>query len=332
MTCSPIRFVVSSVGALVMSLAVATAASAGGQNNPGPAPSVTAIDSGVPAEPFHPSTHGPVAAPNHPPIGQVPPMPMPNNPNWGAARPANSGPGQGIVYNAATGQEVRGPLNPEAAAAAYTTGGGYPGADGGIGNEQMPASMGSMSLLSAATRAAFPYRMNVKLLMRFGNSYFVCSGSMRDANVVLTAGHCVQRHRRRLGRRDLGLPGVGRRRLALWPAVDCEPVRLGALDDDGSWTGWTVSGDFNFDIGAVAIDRAAGFLTGWFGWAYGGDCTFATTTNYNSASYPAESCSATLHTGADMYYLGGHVQQLPRTRTGSASTPPAAASARCGAA
>jgi hypothetical protein len=54
MTCSPIRFIVSSVGALVMSLAVATAASAGGQNNPGPAPSVTAIDSGVPAEPFHP--------------------------------------------------------------------------------------------------------------------------------------------------------------------------------------------------------------------------------------------------------------------------------------
>ena len=80
-----------------------------------------------------------------------------------------------------------------------------------------------------------------------------------------------------------------------------------------SWTGWTVSGDFNFDIGAVAIDRAAGFLTGWFGWAYGGDCNFATTTNYNSASYPAESCSATLHTGADMYIWGGTFNSCPNT-------------------
>jgi CARDB len=314
MTCSPMRFVVSSVGALVMSLAVATAASAGGQNNPGPAPSVTAIDSGVPAEPFHPSTHGPVAAPSHPPIGLVPPMPMPNNPNWGAARPANSGPGQGVVYNATTGQEVRGPLNPEAAAAAYTTGGGYPGADGGIGNEQMPASMGSMSLLSAATRAAFPYRMNVKLLMRFGNSYFVCSGSMRDANVVLTAGHCVNN----------GAGGAWADEIWVYPAWDgagslfgppsiVNPYGWAHSTTMASWTGWTVSGDFNFDIGAVAIDRAAGFLTGWFGWAYGGDCNFATTTNYNSASYPAESCSATLHTGADMYIWGGTFNSCPNT-------------------
>ena len=286
------------------------------------APTVSAIDSGVAAEPFHPSTHGPAAAPNHPPIDQVPPMPMPNNPNWNAARPATSDPGQGVFYDAKTGQETRAPMNFQAAAASYAMGGGYPGADGGIGSEQLPASMGTMTLLSAATRATFPYRMNVKLLMRFGSSYFVCSGSMRDANVVLTAGHCVNN----------GGGGAWADEIWVYPAWDglgslfgppsiVNPYGWAHSTNMASWTGWTVSGDFNYDIGAIAIDRAAGFLTGWFGWAYGGSCSFSQTNTYNSSSYPAESCGGGLHTGTNMYIWGGTFDSCPNTNRLGLNTP-----------
>ena len=89
----------------------------------------------------------------------------------------------------------------------------------------------------------------------------------------------------------------------------------------GSNTGWTVGEDFNYDIGVVALDRAAGFLTGWFGWSYNSNCAFATTTAYSSGSYPAESCSATLHTGADMYFWNGSFNICPDTNRLGLFTP-----------
>ena len=36
-----------------------------------------------------------------------------------------------------------------------------------------------------------PWRMNAKVTIRFGSGWFVCSGSMYDAETVLTAGHCL---------------------------------------------------------------------------------------------------------------------------------------------
>jgi hypothetical protein len=307
---------------MAWSLLLTTGTAAAGQQPAGPAPVVSAVDSGAAPQPFHPSTHGPAAAPNHPPIALVPPKPMPDNPNWSAVKPAASGAGQGVVYNGATGTQTLAPLNYTAAAAALSAGGGYSGADGGLGNESFPATMGMMSLVGNPLRSQFPYRMNVKLLMRWGSNYFVCSGSMRDANVVLTAGHCVY---------DTSL-NAWADEVWVYPAWDGNGSLFGPPSivnwygwahstTLGSWTGWTVNHDFNFDIGAVGMDRAAGFLTGWFGWAYGGDCTFATTTVYNSASYPAESCSATLHTGTDMYIWGGSFDSCPNTNRLGLNTP-----------
>lgn len=240
---------------------------------------------------------------------------MPFNPDWSAIRSAATGPVQGVMYNALTGQQTVAPANIGVAlGAASGSGGGYRGVDGGLGSEVLPASMGGMTLLSAATRGLFPYRMNVKLLMRFGSSYYVCSGSMRDANVVLTAGHCV----------NDGGGGAWADEIWVYPAWDgngslfgppstVNPFGWAHSTSMASATGWTVSGDFNYDIGAVAIDRAAGFLTGWFGWAYGNTCAFAVTTAYRSGSYPAENCSDTLHTGADMYFWNGSFDFCPNT-------------------
>ncbi|HEY7169705.1 MAG TPA: CARDB domain-containing protein [Vicinamibacterales bacterium] len=317
---------VAIVGIVLWCIALAPAVlngqSASGQKA-GPAPTVTAQEMAALTEySYRVSNDPPARVPNHPPIDQVPPKPMPNNPDWSAAKPANSSPGQGVIYNPATRQQVLAPLDFQAAKAAFAAGGGYNGADGGQGYESTPATMGGMTLLSAATRAQFPYRMNVKLLMRWGTSYFVCSGSMRNASTVLTAGHCVY---------DTGLnqwadeiwvypawDGVGS---LFGPPTVVNPYGWAHSTALGSWTGWTVSHDFNFDIGAVGLDRAAGFLTGWFGWAWGFDCNFAQTTFYNSGSYPAESCGGGLHTGADMYFWGGSFDTCPNTNRLGLFTP-----------
>ena len=248
---------------------------------------------------------------------------MPLNPDRSAVRPSLTGPVQGVMYNTATGQQTIAPRDISVAlGAASGSGGGYRGADGGLGSEVLPASMGGMTLLSPATRALYPYRMNVKLLMRFGTDYFVCSGSMRDANVVLTAGHCVY---------DTGT-NAWANEVWVYPAWDglgslfgppsiVNPFGSAHSTALGSNTGWTVSEDFNYDIGAVALDRAAGFLTGWFGWSFNSNCSFATTTAYSSGSYPAESCGGGLHTGAGMYFWNGSFNVCPDTNRLGLFTP-----------
>jgi hypothetical protein len=126
MRSSPVRSIFVAACVAAWALLMTTNAMAGGQ-----APVVTATDSGAPGESFHSSGDSPVAAPSHPPIDQVPPMPMPNNPDWSVARRASTGPGMAVSYDAITKQEVYSPVSPGTAAAGLVAGGGYSGVDGG---------------------------------------------------------------------------------------------------------------------------------------------------------------------------------------------------------
>ena len=74
-----VRSIALTAAAVLWTLLLTANASA--QSTAGPAPIVAATDTGASPESFRPSTHGPAAAPNHPPLDQVPPMPMPFNPD-----------------------------------------------------------------------------------------------------------------------------------------------------------------------------------------------------------------------------------------------------------
>jgi hypothetical protein len=219
-----------------------------------------------------------------------------------------------VLYDPATGKETLA----EALAdfdASSSQGGGYAGADGGLGDELYLASFGTKSLISPASRASAPWRMNVKIAFRRGTNWSVCSGAMRDAGTVQTAGHCVHQ----------GSGGNWNDETWIFPAWDgngtvfdpgsstYDRQHYGAARGTylGSWTSWTVNGDLDNDWGIIALDRSVGFLTGWYGWEYGTSCPTAT---YNVGAYPAESCSATLHTGRDMYYWYGTIDSCPDNR------------------
>jgi V8-like Glu-specific endopeptidase len=161
---------------------------------------VQSVDS---VETYHPSAFAPLsaledeplpAAP-HPPISEIPPMPKPPD-DWNEnslksmkAEEADTG----ISYDLTTGETALTPVDTEALmdVDGKTYGGGYCGPEGCSHKDNLllPASFGKMSKISST--GSDPWRRNVKLLMRFGDSWYVCSGTMRDAEVVLTAGHCV---------------------------------------------------------------------------------------------------------------------------------------------
>jgi hypothetical protein len=281
---------------------------------------------------FRYSPDAPAAAPNHPPIDQIPAMPMPD---LAARPPASRGPGSAVMHDGRTGQTwtLRG-SGTGAEEAGLVLGGGYTGPDGPDLNASdivRPATLSSdMSLISTATRAVAPWRMNVKLVLRFGSSYFVCSGTMRDARTVLTAGHCVNQGGGGAWANEIWVyPGWDGNGSIIPPSTIINPYGWAHSTVLGSWTGWTVSGDFNYDVGIVALDRGVGFLTGWFGWSYGGSCPgWATTTGMNNASYPAEGCGTPgLHNGRDMYYWFGTFDSCPASNRVGLNTSPGCFSA-----
>jgi len=143
----------------------------------------------------------------------------------------------------------------------------------------------------------FPWRMNAKLVIQFedaaGNSKYVgCSGSMIGAKAVLTAGHCVYSQDYGWAKEILVYPGQN---------LHTAPYGFGVNTSQATWTGWSVDGNFDYDVGIVGIDRALGSLTGWFGWYLSDSCSSSLSKIYGNASYPGDIC----FDGEDMYHWFG---------------------------
>ena len=314
-----------------LALAVSGAVSAqevGAKDVPdGPAPAVAATE--VAAEgpaAFRFSNDAAAAVPNHPPIHLIPPRPMPafDEVKQTAAAATNANPGNGVLFDVRTRKTAVFDANFAGAKEGWFAGGGASGADGGGGQGDLeaPASMsGSMSVISAASRALHPWRMNVKLVLRFGASYFVCSGTMRDARTVLTAGHCVNEGGGGAWADEIWVyPGWDGQDSIIPPSSITNPYGWAHSTTLGSWTNWTVGGDITYDVGIIALDRAVGALTGWFGWAWSSACPWTNT--INNVSYPAEGCGTPgLHNGRDMYNWFGTFDSCSDRRLGLVTVP-----------
>ncbi len=270
-----------------------------------------------------------ILPPNHPPFDEIPPMPMPE--------PVDSD-GDGVpesvlLYDAVTGNVVEIPLGPGSGQQSGEGGQTFVGADGwdSAGDIFGAEGFGTMSLISDANREIFPWRANVKLICRFvdqanNDRFFSCSGTMLDAGVVATAGHCI--YARDVTGTDIfdwaeevwvypgwdGTSGPG-----VFTPPDADDViqnwgytRATGFVSSGGTTGWVPTGNFDWDVGfAYCYDRSVGMLTGSYGWAWGGSCATIQSRTYNNASYPGENCGGGLHTGRNMYYWFGSVDSCP---------------------
>ncbi len=291
---------------------------------PAPPPGATPVVQAEENDLFADAGHSPVVGedkaipkPNHPPIDEIPSMPMPDDSDVSRVF-IDTGPGQPVYFDQRTEKETLGNLPGKKQLDAMPDhGGGYQGADVGnstnnpVADERdiLPATFNTK--LRIGNYISDPWRKNVKLVMHFQDShgtnyYRSCSGAMRDAEVVQTAGHCVYNRSHNWG---------WAKEVWVYPAYDgdWDAFGYGKSEKLASLTGWTDEGNTNYDMGAVVISRAVGMLTGWFGWFSAG-CSTDLGKTWNNASYPAEDCGQPgLHNGRDLYYWSGTFDSCPDT-------------------
>lgn len=267
--------------------------------------------------------------PTHPPIDQIPAMKMPN-PDFDVPDRI-AGPGNALFSDGGVVTEF--PIDSEGFSSGLVAN-GFPGIDALPFDEEFlnGRGFGTMSLIADATRASSPWRQNVKLVMEWRDSgtgalsYSVCSGAMADAEVVLTAGHCVYNRDNDSTGQDFGFAN----RVWVYPGWDGDGATAGTpgvldhygwaqSETFGAFTGWTVDGNFDWDLGMIRVNRAVGMLTGWYSYAWGGNCE---TESYNVSSYPSEGCGTPgLHNGQDMYYWFGSFDSCPGNQMHIDTTP-----------
>jgi hypothetical protein len=161
------------------------------QPMPGPTHSVFPSDGVNVPSPFMPGVElQPLDRPNHPPIDQIPPLPMPE----GGPMPAPYNPNASTAttfHDIETGETYELPMNPNGSAGGFgqSPEGDFSGAYNLVEGEPFVGrNFGTMSL--AGGLDTWPRSGNVKLVMRFvddnnNDRWFVCSGSMQDPGDVL---------------------------------------------------------------------------------------------------------------------------------------------------
>jgi len=239
------------------------------------------------ATPLEPMGPGAGALP--PPPSNARPVPMPE------ARPGQPRPAPGSFLNLPhsrdllTGQESFGDLSGLGGAAEQWM----------KGREVGPVSQDDLNKswtadLIAINSASYPWSTQCRLYFDdvLGNTW-VGSATLIDARTVITAGHCVHQ----------GSGGSWHTNFRIYPVWDGDSDAYGAAQGTAaaSFTGWTVNGYWEGDMGFIRLDRPVGFLTGWLGYGYNTSDSFMLSTTFNMAGYPgAGSC----YPGAphQMYY------------------------------
>ncbi len=290
-----------------------------GQTGPTPerAEPIVAVPIGPRAPVIGPGEPWSVPVPHHPPLGQIPPMPMPVDDGVVRAPVTDTV----TMHDSITGLTAELPASPSSGLGGGW-GPGFDGADGRVLPRELLRSLGTMTPVTSF--AAFPDRVNCALAMRFTDQtgatrWFSCSGAMQDSGVVLTAAHCVY------GREADG-PNIYNWADEIWiyPGWDGIGTAGGTGADEviQAWgwtrgtqfiagTDWINNGNFNRDCAAIRVDRGAnrmvGMLTGWYGYAWGYTCGDNLARTYYNYSYPAEACGTPgLHNGRTLYFRSGH--------------------------
>ena len=160
-------------------------------------------------------------------------------------------------------------------------------------------NFGSLSAVSSP--GAWPTSAAVKILMHFPSSgWYVCSGSMIDSLHVLTAGHCVYDTDAGEWADDFLIYPGATDPTNEWTSPTA-PFGGAGWTQAHSFTGWTSSGDFDYDIGVIDTDRNVGALSGWYGYGYHDSCSFFQSNTFRTPGYPAESP----YDGTRMYTRSG---------------------------
>lgn len=109
--------------------------------------------------------------------------------------------------------------------------------------------------------SSYPYSSNAKIYMTFpDNSVWQGSCTLIAGKYALTAGHCVySKSNGGWAKRIQVIPGL---------SGSYQPFGSAYMTYMRTYTGWTVSGNNQYDMALITLDRTIGNSTGWLGYGW----------------------------------------------------------------
>lgn len=239
-----------------------------------------------------------------PPLDQIPPVAMPD-PALCISDPL--GATSVIFHDAKTGLTVELPGDPWGLTGSGSVR-GFGGSDGRSGWEHGGRAFEDRT--QVLDTSEFPFRINAKAVMRRGENFSTCSASLIDAEVALLAGHCIYDPAGGYWDEIFIIPGWDGEGQHVPPPPDDVLNPYGWASGTQYLVGadWVSDGNYDRDMGVVALTRAVGMVTGWFGHAWGGTCPDIQARTYYNASYPGP---VQCYNGAEMWIWHGTFDACP---------------------
>ncbi len=192
-----------------------------------------------------------------------------------------------VVYDFTTGEERTFPLPAESRLDAQHSQAYHPAAS----VDRPGFTRGIAALTRASCPADWSYMPVIKVISTFpSGKTSSCSGVLVDSKHVLTAAHCVYTYR---------------------PSRCCPPdtscwaesiTVMSVTDPEGrtftssqagaglmTWTAWTVSANYNYDMAGIELAYPIGGATGWYSFGYNDSDSYFTSNTFTSLGFPIES-------------------------------------------
>jgi glutamyl endopeptidase len=168
----------------------------------------------------------------------------------------------------------------------------------------LEAVLGTDDRIQISATASYPWRVHASLLITAAdNSQWIGTGWFIGPHTLITAGHVVYI-------KNSGVPGRDgwAKRITVMPGRNGGTLPYGSVIATSlrTVTGWTSSGDQNYDYGAIIIPTELGNTTGWIGFGVFSDSVLTASIG-NISGYPGDK-----PTGTQWYHSRKIVSVNPR--------------------
>jgi len=149
---------------------------------------------------------------------------------------------------------------------------------------------GADNRVRITTTGIYPWRVHASLLITAAdNSQWIGTGWFIGPHTLMTAGHVVHI-------KNSGVPGRDGwvKKIQVMPGRNGASLPYGSVTsmDFRSVTGWTGSGDENYDYGAIILPNQLGNTTGWLGFGVYSNADLVAAVG-NISGYPGDKPSGT---------------------------------------